>query len=405
MKKAQEFTAEDKRYMKIAIRQAEKARGSTWPNPMVGAVIIKDGNLLSTGYHKKAGMPHAEIEAMNNSAVSVKDSTMYVTLEPCTVQGRTPPCVDALIKNRFKEVVIGAKDPNPSVNGKGIDALRKAGIKVSTGLFENEIIMQNEVFFKHIRTGLPFICAKIASTLDGKLATGSFDSKWITSAESRAQVQKIRAEYGCVLSGIGTIIKDDPGLYPKKAGGKPAEETAGNFYGNSPESFCRVILDSSLKIPLESRVVKTSSWCRTLIFCSKNNAGKITSRAGKIKKHGIPVIFTGESRKGKLDLKEILKYLYNECGVVSVLLESGPGLLTSFLNAGYIDKFIIFIAPKIIGGGQSLDMFRDLGIDKMNDSIKLDFKDIKRTGQDIMITAYPSGTNRHTWPLLSHAGF
>jgi diaminohydroxyphosphoribosylaminopyrimidine deaminase/5-amino-6-(5-phosphoribosylamino)uracil reductase len=394
MGSVQGFTEQDKKYMKIALKQAEKGRGHTRPNPMVGAAIVKNNKVISLGYHHKAGSPHAEIEAINNSPVPVRDSTMYVTLEPCTVHGRTPPCVDALIKSRISEVIIGAKDPNPAVSGKGITALRNAGIKVRTGLYAGEIAAQNEIFFKHITAGVPFVCAKIASTLDGKLATRTMDSKWITSLESRAEVQKLRAEYGCVLTGVGTILNDDPLLFPKKNPESRSGYFKGNFLGDDPEGFFRIILDSSLRTPLESKLAKTSGWCRTIIFCSKDNSGKIGNKVEKLRNRGIDLVFTGENKRGMLDLDKILKRIYHDHEIVSIVLESGPQLLTSFLKADLIDKFIIFTAPRILGGGGSLEMFGDLGIKKMKDSIGLEITDIKKTGRDMMITAYPSGKSR-----------
>src|SRR4030066_1239833 len=199
-----EFTENDKKYMRIAINLAQKAKGFTGPNPVVGAVIVKGDKIISKGYHKKAGSAHAEIEAINacSNKAELKGSRMYVTLEPCSIYGKTPPCVDAIIKHGFAEIVIGSTDFNPRINGRGIKALEKAGIKVRAGLFKEEIKKQNEIFFKHITTASPFICCKIASSIDGKTATRYSDSKWITSVESRKTVQKIRMEYDCVMTGI-----------------------------------------------------------------------------------------------------------------------------------------------------------------------------------------------------------
>ncbi|MBC7333858.1 MAG: bifunctional diaminohydroxyphosphoribosylaminopyrimidine deaminase/5-amino-6-(5-phosphoribosylamino)uracil reductase RibD, partial [Actinobacteria bacterium] len=256
------FSPSDIEHMSLAIKLAEKGRGKTSPNPMVGAVIVKENRVIGTGFHKKAGGPHAEIEAIRNSKEPLDGSTMYVTLEPCTIYGKTPPCVNQIVKHNFKEVVIGTKDPNPLINGKGIEFLKKRGVKVRVGLLEDKISTQNEVFFKHIRTKMPFVCCKIASTIDGKLATSSGNSKWITSEKSRRMVQKLRKEYGCILTGINTVVKDDPLLFPRKYIGS----TDTDSFSDLPSDFYRVILDSNLKINLSSRVAKTSHKAKTIIF-------------------------------------------------------------------------------------------------------------------------------------------
>jgi diaminohydroxyphosphoribosylaminopyrimidine deaminase/5-amino-6-(5-phosphoribosylamino)uracil reductase len=219
------FTEQDRIFMRQAIDLAEKGRGRTNPNPMVGAVIVRDGKVISTGYHRKAGADHAEVDAIKNSPVPVNGSIIYVNLEPCSIQGRTPPCTDALIQNGFKKVIIGSVDPNPEIDGNGIRKLKSAGIEVLDGLFSEEVAVQNEIFFKNMKSGLPFVCAKIASSIDGKLATRTSDSKWITSTVSRKMVQGMRIEYGSVLTGINTVLADDPTLFPKT-------DTGGTIEGN-----------------------------------------------------------------------------------------------------------------------------------------------------------------------------
>ncbi len=378
----------DKKYMREAIRLAVKGKGMTAPNPMVGAVIVKNGKVLGKGYHHKAGLAHAEIDAIRNTPGSVRRSTIYITLEPCTIHGKTPPCVDALIKHGFKEVVIGANDPNPEVNGKGIRLLKRAGIKVRNGLFAEKITEQNEIFFKHIRARRPFVCAKIASSIDGRLAAGTGDSKWITSLQSRKKVQKLRKEYGCVMTGINTVIADDPVLFPKKDVERP--------YGNlnyedidTTDNFYRVILDSGLKISLDSNIVKTAVMVKTIIFSCIGSENKYPKKTGKLKDNGIDLFFSRQLKHGGLDIHWILKTLYGKYGITSVLLECGPTLLTSFLKNKQIDKFIIFFAPKIIGGGNGFNMFGDLGVEKVKDSINLGFREFKKEGPDLAVTLYP----------------
>jgi diaminohydroxyphosphoribosylaminopyrimidine deaminase/5-amino-6-(5-phosphoribosylamino)uracil reductase len=374
------FTANDKRFMKKALELAERGRGLTMPNPMVGAVITKDGTILSEGYHHKAGEDHAEINAIKNSQAQVKGSTIYITLEPCTVSGRTPPCADELIKKGFKRVVIAAVDPNPQVMGAGVKKLEAAGIKVDQGLYEDKTRKQNEVFFKNMETGMPFVCAKIASSIDGKLAAPTSDSKWITGPISREKVQELRWEYGCVLTGINTVLADDPTLFPKqKLDGSLKENISSFLCRDRSQWFTRVILDSKLRILPDSSIVKTADRIRTVIFaCS----------TGKKTRLGDNINIEYKS-SGTWKLKEILKILYDKYGITSIMLEAGPAVLTSFLNEGLIDKFIFFIAPRIIGGQDIYTMFKDTGVKKIKDSIKINFDSFESSGEDMLITAYP----------------
>jgi diaminohydroxyphosphoribosylaminopyrimidine deaminase/5-amino-6-(5-phosphoribosylamino)uracil reductase len=381
------FTREDIYYMKKAIKLAEKGRGETSPNPMVGAVIVKDGRIISSGYHHKAGLPHAEIEAIKNCKEELDGSTMYITLEPCTFHGKTPPCTDEIIKHSFREIIIGCIDPNPYVNGKGVMALKEAGFLVKTGLLEDLIEIQNEVFFKYIRTGMPFVCCKIASSIDGKVATKTQNSKWITSEKSRALVQKIRREYDCILTGINTVSKDNPYLLPRKNIDAPLK----NIDIPRNRIFYRVILDSNLKIDLDSNVIKTSDLAKTIIFINKKYSSSLKEKIKILRNNNIDVIaVNGDPVTGiGLDIYSILHILCNKYQITSVLLESGPTVTGSFLKRGLIDKFIFFIAPKIIGGDSSYDMFPGMGINNIKDCIDLRFDNIKRSGTDIVITAYP----------------
>ncbi len=378
------FTKEDIKYMKLAIKLAERGRGDTNPNPMVGAIIVKDGKIISSGYHRQAGLHHAEIEAINNSRQSLESSTMYVTLEPCTFPGKTPPCVNEIVKHKFKKIIIGCIDPNPKVNGRGIEFLKKAGIKIKSGLLKNKIEQQNEVFFKQIKTGIPFICCKIASSIDGKLATKSSDSRWITSERSRMQVQDLRKEYGCILTGINTVLNDNPYLFPRKN----IEYSYKNY---NSQKFYRVILDSNLRINLDSNIVKTSNLAKTIIFIDDKNKSKFTGKIKKLEENNIDVLPVNKDivESTGLDILKIIKILYKKYEITSMLLECGPALITSFLKRNLIDKFVFYFAPKIIGGDSDYNMFSDLGINKIKDSIDLRFENIKRIGSDIAITAYP----------------
>jgi diaminohydroxyphosphoribosylaminopyrimidine deaminase/5-amino-6-(5-phosphoribosylamino)uracil reductase len=433
------FSGADKKYMKLAIRLAEKAAGNTSPNPMVGAVIVREGKIISAGFHKKAGQPHAEIEAINacRDKSLLEGSTMYVTLEPCSIFGRTPPCTDALIRHRFGEVIIGSVDPNPMINGRGIELLRKAGIRTRAGLFEDIIAKHNEVFFKSVADKMPFVALKIASSIDGKTALKNKKSKWITSIPARDAVQKIRYRYDCILTGINTVIEDDPLLYPRYAthnrnsnrsfrdffrvlnrNFEPSPDSASNL-GDLDENlklasgvdlvikkpliekkFFRVVLDSCLRINRDSNIVKTASAIRTIIF---TGAGKNvdTDKTKFLEKAGIDILKVKEvdfftdagEKRSYLDLKEVLETLYTGYDITSVLVESGPTLMTEFIKHDLADKFYFFIAPKIIGGDSQFNMFSSLDISEMGDTVKLDFDKIKRVGGDIFITAYPKRTD------------
>jgi diaminohydroxyphosphoribosylaminopyrimidine deaminase/5-amino-6-(5-phosphoribosylamino)uracil reductase len=389
------FTEQDKIFMRQAIGLAEKGRGRTSPNPMVGAVIVRDGEVISTGYHKKAGFDHAEVDAIKNSPVPVKGSDIYVNLEPCSIQGRTPPCTDALIQNGFKKVIIGAVDPNPEVNGNGIRKLKRAGIEVLSGLFSEEVAIQNEVFFKNMKNRFPFVCAKIASTIDGKLAARSSDSKWITSIQSRKMVQEMRIEYGCVLTGINTVMADDPTLFPKTDPGGTIEDNLESYLAGEHTDYFRVILDTDLRIPMNSNILKTACDINTIIFTSDRCAEKtVTSK--KVKKlldSKISLEFLSGARP---DPAEVLKILYNKYGIVSIMLEAGPQVLTSFLTEQLIDKFIIFMAPKIIGGDSPYNMFSKLENDSMSDSTNLEFSSFKKIGSDLMVIAYPINNSKQS---------
>lgn len=381
------FTDRDRKLMKAAINLAEKGRGQTSPNPMVGAIITKDDRIISKGYHKRAGADHAEIDAIKNSKAAVKGSTIYVSLEPCTISGRTPPCADRLIKEGFKKVIIGAIDPNPKVKGSGIKKLREAGIEVLTGLFDEEVKKQNEVFFKHIQENMPFVCAKIASSIDGKLAARTADSKWITGPASRNRAQDMRKEYGCVLTGINTVLADNPTLFPKHNLESSLDLNLKHFMDRNHNGFTRVILDSHLRLPPDSLIVRTADKIRTIIFAGPPSKDIFARKEELLKKTSI-IIEYGDSKKW--DPEKVLKLLYDKYNISSIMLESGPAILTSFLRSAFIDKFEIFIAPKIIGSDSDYDMFGEIGINIIKDSIKLDFYSFNRSGDDLLITAYPA---------------
>ncbi|MBM3708940.1 MAG: bifunctional diaminohydroxyphosphoribosylaminopyrimidine deaminase/5-amino-6-(5-phosphoribosylamino)uracil reductase RibD [Actinobacteria bacterium] len=375
-----DFSTEDIKFMKLAVKLAGRAKGMTNPNPLVGAVIVKNGNIIATGYHKIFGGPHAEIEAINavENKKILNGAKIYVTLEPCSITGKTPPCVDSLIKYGFSEVIIGSVDPNPMVNSSGIKKLQSAKIKVRAGLLKDIIARQNEIFFKHIKTKRPFICCKIAASIDGKVAAKTSNSKWITGETSRKTVQDIRREFECILTGINTVTADNPYLYPRKESTvKPLLEKNRKFY--------RAVLDLNLKISPYSNIVKTAREVKTLIF----TADDILAKTKLLSEKGVELISVGRINSVKLDIKEVLKILYDRYKITSILVESGPTLLTELLRENLVDKFYFFIAPKIIGGDSIYNIFSELNISNVNEAIKLKFEKIKKIGEDILITAYP----------------
>lgn len=310
--------------MRLALRLAERGRGRTSPNPMVGAVIVKRGKIRGTGYHKKAGLPHAEVYAIRKSARLCKGATLYVTLEPCSHFGRTPPCTDAIIESGIKRVVIAAADPNPLNNGNGIKRLRKKGIQVRVGMLEDEARRLNEVFFKYIRTRFPFVTVKVAQSLDGKIATKRGDSKWISSISSRRYAHRLRSEHDAVLVGAKTFLIDKPKLtnrlYPPLIEKQPK----------------KIILPSSKK---------------------------------------------------RADLRKLMRRL-GRAGITSVLIEGGGETIASALKAKIVDKVIFIIAPKIIGGRDAKTSVEGDGIELVNDAIGLKDIEINKMEKDIIITGY-----------------
>jgi len=393
--------------MNKALALAEKGRGTTRPNPMVGAVIVKNDKIIAQGYHRMAGGPHAEINAINSIKSIPEGSIMYVTLEPCSFYGKTPPCTEAIIKNSISEVTAACVDPNPKVSGRGLEILKNAGVKVRVGLLKEKAEKQNEVFFKSIKRKTPFVCLKTASSLDGKTALKNGLSKWLTGPDSRQTVSSLRFEYGCVMTGINTVLRDDPFLYPHKRGAEDLLDVKNSIIykkvkttalkENTHEApyrffqFKRVILDSFLRIDENCNIVNTSENIKTIIFTSRNTLESQKEKIFKLKEKGIELIGVPfkDGNEGKLDLSEILKILYNYFDITSVLLESGPSLTASFLIDGLIDKFLIFYSPKIIGSDSGFGIFGDLSILRMDKIKNLRFEKITGSGSDILLEAYP----------------
>lgn len=358
---------DDYQYMKLAIDLARATAGQTSPNPSVGAVLVKDGELISTGAHLKAGTAHAEALAIMAAGENAKDAVLYVTLEPCSHHGRTPPCADLIVESGIKKVFVASLDPNPLVAGKGIEKLKKAGIEVETEFCKEEAEKLNEKFFHYIKTKTPFVTIKGAVSLDGKIAAKTGDSKWITSDEARLDTHKLRHEHDGILVGINTILQDNPLLTTRRPEG-----------GKNP---IRIILDTKLKIPLSSQVVQDRS-SQTIIF-----TGNTFDREKA--KHLIDLEVDVISLEGeRISVKEVLKIL-GEKDIMSLLVEGGSEVHASFIEEEAFQEIVLYIAPKIIGGRDAIPFIGGKGTDSIQNGKKLHFTSVEVIGPDIKITAKP----------------
>ena len=357
--------------MKLALELAKKGIGRVHPNPMVGAVIVKDGKILGQGYHKKCGEGHAEVNAFKDAEEkneNVEGAEMYVTLEPCSHFGKTPPCADKIIEKKISKVFIGTLDPNPLVAGRGVKKLKDAGIYVEYGILESECYKLNEVFMKYIVKKEPFVVMKTGMSLDGKIATYSGESKWITEEKSREDVHNLRNELTGIMVGINTVLKDNPQLTCRVNGGR---------------NPIRIIVDSTLKIPIDCKIVNTAKEVETIIATTdKANLDKINSLEDK----GVKIIVV-PSKNGKVNLKELMTIL-GKLKIDSILLEGGGTLNFSALEEGIVDKVKIYIAPKIIGGKDSKTPIEGKGIDNLKDAFKITNLSVSTIGEDILVEGY-----------------
>ncbi|MFA7677350.1 MAG: bifunctional diaminohydroxyphosphoribosylaminopyrimidine deaminase/5-amino-6-(5-phosphoribosylamino)uracil reductase RibD [Candidatus Omnitrophota bacterium] len=355
----------DDYYLARALKLAQKAEGFTSPNPLVGAVIVKNGKIIASGYHKACGGNHAEIEAIKNArGKNIKGSALYINLEPCCHFGRTPPCVDEIIKQKFKRVVIATLDPNPRVNGRSLARLKKAGVKVTVGVLSQEARKLNEVFFKNMRKALPFMVAKTAQSLDGKIATFRGQSKWITSQASRCASRALRDKYDAILVGVNTVLEDNPRL----AGLKRIP--------------FRVVIDPKLRIQRQAYILKNNSG-KTIVVTASSDKDRL-----KKLPDSITVLSIKRDKTGTIPLKKVLKSLYG-LGIMSVFVEGGSKTLGNFFDAKLIDKVYFFIAPKIIGGDAALGSIGAKGQASLNKAPVLKDIEIARIEQDILICGYP----------------
>lgn len=357
-------------YMKKALDLSLKGTGKTSPNPLVGAVVVKNGKIIGEGYHEYFGGPHAEVNAINNAYEDVEGATIYVTLEPCSHYGKTPPCANFLVDKRIARAVVAMIDPNPKVAGKGISILLQNGIEVVTGVLEEEARRINEIFLKYIQEKLPFCILKTAMTLDGKIATHTGESMWITNEKSRHHVHEIRNRVAGIMVGVNTIIKDNPSLTTRlKGGGTDA---------------ARIIVDSSLRIPLDSNVLSVASRQKTIIATTGRADKEKIERLKEFK--NVQVVMTPEL-DSRVDLRFLFEWLGSE-GIDSVLVEGGSTLNFSIIENKLADKLIAFIAPKIIGGDEAKTPVGGKGFEHLEDAVMLKNIKISRFDDDIMIEAY-----------------
>jgi diaminohydroxyphosphoribosylaminopyrimidine deaminase/5-amino-6-(5-phosphoribosylamino)uracil reductase len=358
---------DDARLMKLALRLALRGEGRVSPNPMVGAVIVKNGKIVGSGFYRKFGESHAEVNALNQAGKRAQGGTMYLNLEPHSFYGKTPPCTDSIIKTGIKEVFCSMIDPNPRVNGKGIKGLRDKGIKVNLGLLADEAKRLNEIYLRYVTTGFPFVILKVAQTLDGKIASTTGDSKWITSEDTREYVHRLRNKVDAVLVGSNTISTDDPELTIHKQRG---------------ENPWRIILTAKGEIPPDCKIIRNNKDSKTIIVTSRTTPflRDCSADIWEIRKN----------RSGEVDLRKFLKKA-GQHGIASILVEGGKEIFTSFLKERLVDKFYYFLSPKIIGKG--LDTFGDLKIQRIKDSLILKDLTFKKFSKDYLLIGYPNWRN------------
>lgn len=354
----------DARFMRVALRLARRGTGRTSPNPPVGAVIVARQMIVGRGYHRQAGQPHAEVEALRDAGPQARGGTLYVTLEPCAHHGRTPPCTAAIIAAGLRRVVVGTRDPNPSVRGNGTGKLRRAGIHVTTGVEQAACDELIAAFRKHVNTGMPWVTLKLAASLDGRIATVTGESRWITGEDSRRFVHRLRAEHDAVLVGAETVRRDDPALTCRLRGGR---------------NPLRVVLDGRLRIPLQAQVLTTTGAAQTLVVAGRS-APVATVR--RIEARGASVLRLAD-RGGRIPLAQLLRALGRR-GVLSVLIEGGATVAAAAIAAGVVDRILIFYAATLIGG-DGWPMLRSIGVRRLAAAPLLRPPEVRRFARDVLV--------------------
>jgi diaminohydroxyphosphoribosylaminopyrimidine deaminase/5-amino-6-(5-phosphoribosylamino)uracil reductase len=374
---------QEQKYIKMVMKLAEKGRGRVSPNPLVGALVVKGDRIVGQGYHARYGDQHAETKALQEAGTAAKGATIYINLEPCCHHGQTPPCVDEIIKAGISKAVISVKDPNPIVNGKSIKILKDKGIEVKTGILEKTALKLNEYFFKYITTSTPFVILKSGMSLDGKVATKTGESRWVTSEASREYVHQLRNQIDATLVGIETILRDNPRLTTRLKNGK----------GRDP---IRVVIDSLLRIPIRMRIFTQESDAGNIIITTFNAP---IDRIKKIESAGAKVLFVKPKGRNRVDMQSMVKEL-GKLQISSLLIEGGPGINASAIQEGIVDKVIMFIAPIIIGGKLAPSAIQGEGIARLEEALRIHDIKTKRLGNDLMVEGYVEKSPACVWSPL-----
>jgi len=354
--------------MRSALEEAAKGRGKTHPNPAVGAIVARGKRILGKGYHRRWGLPHAEVVAVKDAGPTCKGADLYVTMEPCCHWGRTPPCTDAIVDNRIRRVFVAILDPNPLVRGKGIRALRRAGLVVQVGLEGRAARRINESYITFMETGRPFVTLKVAQTLDGRNATRQGESKWITSSEARRHARRMRAEAQAIMVGVRTVIADNPGLLP------------------SPRrrDFYRCVLDTNLSIPDKSDLVRTAATFPTIVYHSRADG----RRAAELKKMGVILRRIRRNAGGLIDIRRVLDDLASRV-VMHLFVEGGSAVASSFLEAGLVDRLAVFVAPRVMGDQSGIGSFANIDVNRLDKCYAFRIDRTARVGRDLLAILYP----------------
>jgi diaminohydroxyphosphoribosylaminopyrimidine deaminase/5-amino-6-(5-phosphoribosylamino)uracil reductase len=360
----------DKNWMHRALELAAQARGRTSPNPMVGAVLVRDNQLVGEGFHAYAGSDHAEVVALREAGPAATGATLYVSLEPCCHFGRTPPCVEQILEAGVRRVVTACEDPNPAVSGKGISALRAAGVVVDIGVLAEEAARLNEAFFTHVRTGRPFVTMKVAASLDGKIATQTGDSRWITGESARRRVHQLRNEVDACLVGIGTVLRDDP-LLTTRLGITDQRDPI------------RVIVDNLARLPLRAKVVNRASTAPTILAVSQMAP---QTKLDALRQEGVQIVVVENSPR-RVSLERLMEVL-GKRGILSVMIEGGAEINASALREGIVDKVLVFLAPILIGGKSTPTAVGGAGIETLSQALRLRDVRIERFDDDILVEGY-----------------
>jgi diaminohydroxyphosphoribosylaminopyrimidine deaminase/5-amino-6-(5-phosphoribosylamino)uracil reductase len=356
----------DEYYMGMALKLALKAKGKTSPNPLVGAIVVKAGRIIGRGFHAKAGFAHAEIMALDEAGKKASGATLYVTLEPCVHTGRTPPCINRIIGSGIKEVVVGMIDPNPLNNGKGVMLLKQSNIKVKVGVLTDQLKKINESFIKYITSRIPFITVKVAESLDGRIATRTGDSKWITSDKSRAFAHRIRKDYDAIMVGVNTVLRDNPNLNAWFSGKK----------------LIKIIVDSNLSISENSNIFAGDS--QVIIITLPSRPGQETENRKSLSAKAR--ILEVKEKAGQINLRDALKKLAR-LQISNIIVEGGGTLIGSLFDERLVDKILFFISPKIIGGKDAVSSVMGNGVKRIDQAIKLRDLKIRRFGEELLVTA------------------